>query len=65
VLEVHGFHHFVHAFDYARHASRHLSRCNGLLDPARYGIDAARKAEPVERLSLLSDCIRGIIVTWL
>jgi hypothetical protein len=32
----------------------------GRLDSARYGVDAARKAEQVERFSLLSGCIRGV-----
>ena len=44
-LEVHGFHRFVHAFDDARHVTRHLPHRNGRLDPARYCIDAAREAE--------------------
>ena len=32
----------------------------GRLDPARYGIDAAHKAEQVERFFLLSGCIRDV-----
>jgi hypothetical protein len=40
--------------------TRHLSHRHGRLDPARYRINAAREAEQVERLALLSDCVRGV-----
>jgi hypothetical protein len=59
-LEVHGLHGFVHALYDARHVTRHLSHRHGRLDSARYGVDAAREAEEVQRLALLPDRIRGV-----
>jgi hypothetical protein len=59
-LEVHGFHCFVHAFDYACHVSRHLSHRSGCLHSARYGVDPAGESEQVERFGLFADRIGGV-----
>ena len=59
-LEVHGFHRFVHAFDYARHVACHLAHRHGRLDAARYGVQAAREAQQVQRLALLADRVGGV-----
>lgn len=59
-LEVHGFHRFVHAFDYARHVACYLAHRYGRLDAASYGVQAAREAQQVQRLALLADCVGGV-----
>ena len=59
-LEVHGFHRFVHAFDYACHVARHLSHRGGCFHSARYGVDPAGESEQVERFALFADRVGGV-----